>query len=140
MKTLFATAASIAALAAGVAFAQTDMETGMMDFDTDADGIATMDEFDEGLGTSGLYTSLDANQDGVLTEDEYGDYSDDFAGYDADASGDLTEDEFNRGIFGAYDLDASGDLDDTELQTADADFAEGGRYYVDSDDVIDTDS
>ena len=133
MKTLLASTAALTLLAA----AATAQDMGMS-FDGDGDGLSSMTEFDEGLGTAGLYTSMDANEDGLLTEDEYGDNADDFATYDADASGDLSEEEFNAGLFGSYDADGSGDLDENEVATADADFAEGGRFFMDDMDGTDS--
>ena len=129
------TATAMMAMLLGVpALAQTSTTTGGVgmtpDFsslDTDSSGDLSEDE----LG-SGLFTMLDADGDGMITQAEFiaamGDQ--DFATWDTDVSGDLSEDEFSTGMttagtFTDWDSDASGTVSETEFDTGSASMSGG---------------
>ncbi len=46
---------------------------GLVTYDTDADGMLSMDEYDAGIG-DGAFGTYDADGDGFLNDDEYGVY------------------------------------------------------------------
>ena len=108
------------------------MAQGMMDWDTDADGMFSEDEFNTGFTNMGGYAGWDTDADGFLNENEFGagfgDVGEDFGAWDADADGLLSEDEFGAGNFGRYDADESGYIEEAEFGLADEDFGEGGLF------------
>ena len=97
--------------------AMTDTNT-FGNYDADADGLLTRDEYN-----NALYTRYDANADGVIDQAEYdtnpGLFGGAFADYDLDASGDLNEDEYrtafdSNSVFDSLDTDGTGDINQQE--------------------------
>ena len=87
-------------------------------YDADADGLLTRDEYN-----NALYTRYDTNADGVIDQAEYdtdpGLFGGAFADYDLDASGDLNEDEYrtafdSNSVFDSLDTDGTGDINQQE--------------------------
>lgn len=116
------------ALVFGLASAQEETEMAYSDFDTDASGDVSYEEFSAGYGAeSSRYSDFDADASGGVDQDEFtsGLYR------SSDENGDqaLTEDEFNAGTSTFYgeeyegaayselDADASGDVSEEEFTT-----------------------
>ena len=74
-------------------------------WDTDGDGLFSMDEFREGF------------RERIS-----------FAEWDADADGMLSEEEFGGGIYGRYDADASGAFEENEYSFLEDDFGTEGVW------------
>jgi hypothetical protein len=89
-------------LTAAPAFAQ---EIG--DWDADADGMLSEEEFGVGFGEDGVY-----------------------GGWDEDGDGALSEDEFNAGVFGGYDEDESGIIEEPEFGDVGDDIGDGGLFDI----------
>ena len=89
MTNLLGMSALIMGFATAPALAQ---DNGVLDWDADTDGSVTSEEFNEGFGNIGAYNAWDNDGDGSLTEDEFnaGIYS----SYDADENGVIEEPEF----------------------------------------------
>lgn len=130
IKKLTAASALAVALIAGPALAQ-----GMMDWDTDADGMFSEDEFNTGFSSTGNFGAWDPDTDGTLDEAEfsagYGD-TDVGAFSDWDSSGDglIDETEYNAGNFRRYDADQSGFLEESESGLANDDFGDDGLFNM----------
>ena len=107
LKKIAGMGAVIAALAAGPAMAQE-----MSEWDTDADGALTSEEFNEGWGAS-------FGEDGTA-----------FSRWDEDQDGALTEDEYNAGVFTSYDRDRSGVIEEPEFGDLGDDMGDGGFWDV----------
>lgn len=56
-----------------------------------------------------------------------------FGSFDADEDGMLSEEEFAEGMFRGYDADMSGVIEASELDAIDADFSTDGRYSMSGD-------
>lgn len=115
-----------------LALALTATAPAMADFngaDVNADGHINEGEFNAELDNNGTFRVWDADQNGVMTAEEYdggihtrrdkmnvgddgGDNASwDYNTWDANADASLDNDEFNAGIFKAYDRDGDGVLD-----------------------------
>lgn len=129
IKKLTATSAIALSLLAAPAMAQ-----GAMDWDSDADGALSQDEFNTGFGEAGAYGAWDGDADGMLSEDEFnagfGDAGGDFSDWDTDADGSLNEEEWNAGNFGRYDADGSGVIEEPELGQVNDDMGDGGLFDI----------
>ena len=97
--------------------AMTDTNT-FGNYDADADGLLTRDEYN-----NALYTRYDTNADGVIDQAEYDTdpslFGGAFTDYDLDASGDLNEDEYrtafdSNSVFDSLDTDGTGDINQQE--------------------------
>ena len=111
---------STALLAAGPAAAQYFTE-----WDGDADGLLTEDEWGVGARDAGLYSTWDADADGALTSDEFGVGL--FSTFDDNDDGSLSVDEWDEGIdswygeqavnlsFENWDADGDGMLSEAEF-------------------------
>ncbi len=106
-KKIIGICAILAALTAGPVMAQ-----GLTDWDGDADGVLSQDEFNEGWGTN------------------YGDDESAFSTWDEDEDGMLSEDEYNNGVFGSYDDDDSGMIEEPEFGDVGDDMGDGGFWDV----------
>ena len=105
MKTILATTAA-AALFAGGAFAQDDMDMSASAYDTNQDRQISQDEFQTGMEDA---WRRHAGDDGVMSEEEFteagfGD-EESFAEFDANEDDMLDENEFSEGVFAEYDAD-----------------------------------
>ena len=128
----FASASAIAALMTAPAFAQENVA----DWDADASGTISQDEFNTGWGETGTFGEWDADESGAIGEEEFnagfGDSEDwadaDMASWDEDQSGDLNEEEFGQGVFGEYDEDQSGDWNEEETAAFQDDAGEEGFW------------
>lgn len=112
-------------LAAGPAVAQ----CGFSDLDGNGNDLIENEEYNQGLFDSDYYSSWDSNEDGVLTEDEWGagtetwdDYSGDvgFSDWDSNYDNELTEDEFNKGFWNTLDDDDNNTIDQDEWDVFDS--------------------
>lgn len=106
------------------------------EWDGDADGALSEEEFGAGFGERGVFGSWDGDGDGLLSQDEYGaGYGEDYdeAGFtesDADADGFLSEEEFGSSVFGGYDADGSGIIEEPELGDVGDDIGDGGLFDI----------
>ena len=75
------------------------------EWDADADGLLSGEEFDAGFGEAGVYDEWDADDDDLLSEDE-----------------------FNAGIFGGYDDDDDGFVGEPEIGDVGDDLGEAGLF------------
>lgn len=118
-------AASLAALALAATPAAADM---FEDWDADASGGLTSEEFNSGLSESGAYDEWDADEDGLLDDDEIGDLG--VAEDDWDLNGDdyLDEDEVGTGYYDAYDANDDDLLDTDEWELFEEDADEEGWF------------
>lgn len=110
------------------------------DWDADADGALTDDEFGAGITEYGVFERWDGDADGFLAEEEFGaslGEADNFEEWDTDGDGMLSEDEFGEGLFGRYDEDVSGVLEDDELVGAPE---EPGGWSIGEADAVSTGS
>lgn len=127
-KTAASAAFALSLLAAPV------MAQGLMDWDLDADGVFSQDEFNTGFTNMGAYGGWDTDADGMLNQDEFGagfgDVGGDFGAWDADGDGLLTQDEWNAGNFSRYDVDRSGSIDASEVNQMDTDLGQGGLFNM----------
>lgn len=76
-----------------------------MDWDGDADGVLSVEEFREGFAARVSLADWDADGDGLLSEDEFG-----------------------GGIYSRYDLDATDAIEDAEYTRLEGDFIGGGVW------------
>lgn len=81
--------------ASGSALAENDCEFAN-DLDDNADCMVSEDEFFDAYDESGLYDTWDANDDGMLSEDEFG-----------------------EGLFTFYDDNDDGYIDEGEMEVSD---------------------
>ncbi|MEM7490333.1 MAG: hypothetical protein AAF390_14525 [Pseudomonadota bacterium] len=109
-------------LATTAAVAQTD-------WDMDADGTLSPQEFADGFVAAGTFGAFDADSSGQLDATEWepaltevGDY----ANMDLNGDGGVDEAEYTALLFNRYDADGSGTVDTAEMATIDADLATGG--------------
>lgn len=84
-----------------------------MDWDVDADGAMTVDEFREGFSQRV-----------------------DFGAWDGDGDGLLSEDEFAGRIFGRYDLDATDAIEEAEHTRLEEDFGEGALWRFRGENLV----
>lgn len=61
------------------------------DWDYNADGVMTEDEYNQGITENKSFENLDEDGDGNITREEFNSAT--FSRYDKDQSGDLSEDE-----------------------------------------------
>lgn len=128
MKTLLA-AVSAAALFAGGALAQDDAGVGMSasGFDADSDARVSRDEFQHGFFSE---WRRNAGDSGPMDEETFessmlGD-SEDFDAFDANDDGMLTEEEYAAGVFDEYDADNDELWDEDEIADYDETWGEDG--------------
>lgn len=119
-------------------------QTAATDWDTDADGSLSNEEFNTGFGGAATFSNYDSDGDGMLSEDEYNAASEGmterwgerdyemgaFSDADANADGMLDEDEYNNGWFNTYDADQSGVIEEPELGDVGDDIGDGGLFDI----------
>ncbi|HET7315573.1 hypothetical protein [Salinisphaera sp.] len=84
-----------------------------------ADNSGNNSSSDSGNSINKTYTSMDANQDGKVDQSEFTNYYDNsglFDTWDADGDGYIDNDEFGDGLYGYYDDNGDGYIDDAEWQ------------------------
>lgn len=90
IKKLMGSVAVLAAMAAAPAIAQE------AEWDSDADGMLSAEEFAEGFRARAIFSNWDQDRDGLISEDE-----------------------FNGGVYNSYDRDNSDSLDEAEYGVVD---------------------
>lgn len=84
-----------------------------MDWDADADGLLTLDEFQAGFAARVDLTAWDADADGLISEAE-------FAG----------------GLYDRYDLDDTEAVEEAEFAAVEKDFDEGGLWVFHGEELV----
>ena len=117
------------------------------EWDGDADGALSEEEFGAGLGEVGSFGAWDQDDDGALNEEEYG--AGVFGAYDEDDSGALEEEErvaFEEddagrwgADYGAWDADEDGSLSEEEFGAGFAERGGFGAWDEDDDDLVSED-
>lgn len=99
-----------------LALAQSDFEA----MDTDDDGSISKDEFYGYVGDAGIYGDWDLDDNGLIDENEFGEFGldEEYDVWDTDRSGWLDSGELYDGIYGYYDEDESGHWDGNEWDDA----------------------
>ncbi len=108
---------------------------GMMDWDSNADGMFSQDEFNTGFTENGAFTSWDPDADGTLDENEFSSGFGDndvgaFGDWDSSGDGLIDQDEWNAGNFGRYDADGSGMIEEPEFGQPNDDMGDGGLFDI----------
>ena len=90
------------------------------DYDANSDGNLTTDEFYGSVSDWGVYRDWDANDDGLIDENEWNDLDWDYTYTDWDADGDgyLDSGEFYDGVYSTYDADEDGHWSNSEWDDA----------------------
>lgn len=119
-------------------------QTAATDWDTDADGALSNEEFNTGFGGEATFSRLDSDGDGMVSQEEYTTASEGmsdmwgerdyemgtFSDADANADGMLDESEYNDSWFNTYDADDSGAIEEPELGDVGDDIGDGGLFDV----------
>lgn len=83
------------------------------DWDADNDNMLSQNEF--GFGETEWFDTWDVNDDQMLNEDEY--YGGTYETWDTNDDSLLDEDEYYGGLYNAWDTDDSGYIEETEYTT-----------------------
>lgn len=115
----------------------------MNDWDTNTDQRLDQTEFSTGFKQRGLYDKWDADNNDVLTNEEFtagiGDRTDKFnerfganafETWNTDGADGLTENEFYEGVYGAYDADDDTYVNPAEYEAFEDDAGEGGFWDI----------
>ena len=107
----------------------------MEDWDTDASGDVSREEWNTGMRNQGMFDEWDSDSDGLLTEDEFneglaasGDY--DYQGWDSDNDGLLSQDETSEGLYDTYDENGDQRIDEPEFGDFGDDIGDEGLFDV----------
>lgn len=107
----------------------------MEDWDTDASGDVSREEWNTGMRNQGMFDEWDSDSDGLLTEDEFneglaagGDY--DYQGWDSDNDGLLSQDETSEGLYDTYDENGDQRIDEPEFGDFGDDVGDEGLFDV----------
>ncbi|MEE2952332.1 MAG: hypothetical protein VYD57_13950 [Pseudomonadota bacterium] len=103
IKKIVASSAVAMSLIGGAAFAQ----EAYSDWNTDGTAGINQEEFNSGVGNTGLYDKWDADSDGTLSETE-----------------------FQDGLYGYYDADDNGTIEEPEFGDLGDDMGDGGLFDV----------
>lgn len=110
-------------LAAGFALAgSVALADDLVDYDADADGALSADEYYGYVSDVGIYSDWDADKDGFIEDDEFGllGLDDDWTDWDVDRNDYLDSGEMYDGLFSAYDENEDGHWDGGEWDDAGA--------------------
>ncbi len=105
MKGRFTTLLALS-LASSMTFA-----AGSLSFeDANSDGKVSKDEYQNSLSDAGVYSDWDADNDGLLTDEEFDEagFDNDFTAWDADNSDYLDAGEVYDGYFDSFDENENG--------------------------------
>lgn len=118
-------AGTVAAFTLAAAPAAADM---FEDWDADASGGLTSEEFNSGLAEEGVFDDWDANEDGLLDDDEIGELGLADDDWDLDDDDYLDENEFGTGYYDAYDTNDDDLLDPDEWELFEDDAGDDGWF------------
>jgi hypothetical protein len=92
----------------------------LVDYDADADGALSADEYYGYVTDVGIYSDWDADGDGFIEDDEFGlvGLDEDWTDWDVDRNDYLDSAEMYDGIFGVYDENEDGHWDGGEWDDA----------------------
>ncbi|MFC0677647.1 hypothetical protein ACFFGH_07295 [Lysobacter korlensis] len=107
---------------AAMPFGLGDADVGFAEWDMDGNGLIGNDEFRMGFDKQDWFDVLDKDNNNMLSNGEFasasagwGLDSNAFVNWDANRDGVLSDDEFGEGAFGVWDKNDDGLLDDDEF-------------------------